>query len=417
MRILIIGNLDGQIGTASKIAISKGAKISIVDNNEAGLAFLRDGKGADIILTDINNDIRYLSESLRNEHIHIQIIACGTGVNKVKAVEAIESGACEYISLPPDEKLILAVLESIAKSNTSIVGSSPTIKKAVDLAKVVANSDASILITGESGTGKEVFSQFIHSISNRGDKPFVSLNCAAIPENLLESELFGHEKGAFTGAIARRVGKFEEANGGTLLLDEISEIDLRLQSKLLRAIQEKEIERVGGNNKISLNIRIIATSNRDLQKFILEGKFREDLFFRLNVINLQLPPLRKRKEDIKEIASHFLKKYTSSNNMALKTLSPDALRFLEDYNWPGNIRELENVIYRAILLSRTDVIETSDFMLDSSHQDTTFTEQQLILSTLKYCRGDEVHAANILGISIASLKTRLDEYVNKQLTL
>lgn len=412
MRILIIGNLGGQVSTASQIAISKGAKISLVNNNEAGLSFLRNGKGADLILTDVNNNIKALSDSLIKEHICVPIIACGDGNDRDKAIEAIKSGAQEYVSLPPEERLILAILESITQSNNTIIGKSSAIKKVIDLAKIIASSDASILITGESGTGKEVFSKFIHTISNRSHNSFISLNCAAIPENLLESELFGHEKGAFTGAIARRIGKFEEANGGTLLLDEISEIDLRLQSKLLRAIQEKEIERVGGNQKIPLNIRIIATSNRDLKKSILEGEFREDLFFRLNVININLPPLRERKEDIEDIAIYFVKKYSLHNNIALKPISKEALATLLNYDWPGNIRELENVIYRAVLLAKDGSIQSSDFMLENNISSIDLNEQQLILSTLKYCAGDQLHAANILGVSVHILKEKLDKYVN-----
>ncbi|CAN0602482.1 unnamed protein product, partial [Ectocarpus sp. 12 AP-2014] len=223
------------------------------------------------------------------------------------------------------------------------------LKNALAVADKIAASDANVLITGQSGTGKEVFSNYIHNKSKRKDKRFVSVNCAAIPENLLESELFGHEKGAFTGAVSRRIGKFEESSGGTLLLDEISEMDIRLQAKLLRAIQEREIDRVGGNNPVKVDLRIIATSNADLQKEIKKGNFRKDLFFRLNIINIELPALSERKGDIEILSEHFIDKYVKNNGLTPKTLSSEALEKMTSYSWPGNVRELENVLHRAVL--------------------------------------------------------------------
>ena len=208
-----------------------------------------------------------------------------------------------------------------------------------------------MLITGESGTGKEVLARYVHARSLRAKKPFITVNCAAIPENLLESELFGHEKGAFTGALGRRIGKFEEANGGTLLLDEISEMDVRLQAKLLRAIQERLIDRVGGGKPVPVDIRIIATSNRNLTEAVREGKFREDLWFRLNVVNLKIPPLRERPADITELAQYFVKKYSDANGLPVRPLSAEARRALNVNRWPGNVRELENTLHRAVLLS------------------------------------------------------------------
>ena len=208
-----------------------------------------------------------------------------------------------------------------------------------------------MLITGESGTGKEVLARYVHTRSNRSKKPFICVNCAAIPENLLESELFGHEKGSFTGAVARRIGKFEEATGGTLLLDEVSEMDVRLQAKLLRAIQERVIDRVGGTRPVPVDIRIIATSNRNLAEAAREGKFREDLLFRLNVVNLKIPPLRERPADVAELSQFFAKKYADLNGVPLRPLSPEARRALSVHRWPGNVRELENTIHRAVLLS------------------------------------------------------------------
>ncbi len=220
----------------------------------------------------------------------------------------------------------------------------------------IAPSDASVLITGESGTGKEVIARYVHGRSNRAKAPFISVNCAAIPEHLLESELFGHEKGAFTGAVARRIGKFEEATGGTLLLDEISEMDVRLQAKLLRAIQERVIDRVGGTKPVPVDIRIIATSNRNLVEAVRAGTFREDLLFRLNVVNLKIPPLRERPADVLELAQHFVKKYADANGVPARPLSAEARRALVLNRWPGNVRELENTLHRAVLLATGDEI-------------------------------------------------------------
>ena len=221
----------------------------------------------------------------------------------------------------------------------------------LSLADQIAGSEASILITGESGTGKEVLARYVHRKSLRNEKPFISVNCAAIPENLLESELFGHEKGAFTGAIARRIGKFEEANGGTLLLDEISEMDARLQAKLLRAIQEREIDRVGGTKPVKVDIRIIATSNRDLAEAVKHGTFREDLLYRLNVVNLRIPALRERPKDIRALAHHFARKYAEANGVPYRPIAVATERLLLSHPWRGNVRELENTIHRAVLLA------------------------------------------------------------------
>ncbi|WP_395671618.1 sigma-54 interaction domain-containing protein, partial [Phenylobacterium sp.] len=302
----------------------------------------------------------------------------------------------------------------------------------------VAGSDASILITGESGVGKEVIARYVHQKSRRASKPFISVNCAAIPENLLESELFGHEKGAFTGALARRIGKFEEANGGTLLLDEISEMDARLQAKLLRAIQEREIDRVGGARPVKVDIRILATSNRDLPQAVKDGVFREDLLYRLNVVNLRLPPLRERTGDILSLAEHFIKKYAAANGVPNRPLSAEARRRLALHRWPGNVRELENAMHRAVLLSTGPEIEEGAIRLPDGQplaasdpgirtaqaasvaaetanrafvgQTVSAMEQQLIIDTLEHCLGNRTHAANILGISIRTLRNKLKEY-------
>jgi DNA-binding NtrC family response regulator len=428
MRLLIIGDLNGQFGAASKIATNKGARVKQVNDIDLALELLRNGSGADLIMIDVKRDIKRLIDQMLAEHIYVPVVACGFDNNANDAVAAIQAGAKEYIPLPPNEQLIAAIIEAITQETTMVMGISPEVEKIYKLVNQVAPSDASILITGESGTGKEVFSRYIHQKSKRADKPFISVNCAAIPDNLLESELFGHEKGAFTGAIAKRIGKFEESNNGTLLLDEISEIDIKLQAKLLRAIQEREIDRVGGSKPIKLNIRIIATSNRDLKKEVAEGRFREDLYFRLNIINMQLPPLRQRKKDIIQIAEYFIKKYSKNNSLQVKKLSTAAKDLILKYEWPGNIRELENAFHRAVLLANDVEINEGDLMLypADDYASNVITnheisnnfigrtvedvERDLILSTLNHCLGNRTHAANILGISIRTLRNKLHTY-------
>ena len=436
MRLLIIGDLNGQIGAATTIARGRGARVSQVPDIDGALHALRGGQGADLIMIQVNADIARLCSSLHSERINVPVVACGIQSDSESAVRAIKAGAKEYIPLPPDEELIAAVIESITDDSKSVVYASPLMNKVVEMADQIAGADASVLITGESGTGKEVIARYIHKKSRRSAQPFITVNCAAIPENLLESELFGHEKGSFTGAVARRIGKFEEANNGTLLLDEISEMDIRLQAKLLRAIQEHEIDRVGGTKPVKVNIRILATSNRNLQKEVGQGRFREDLFFRLNVITLQLPPLRDRKEDTSAIASFFAEKYSKLNGLPLRKLTQDALDKLCAYAWPGNVRELENTIHRSVLLASGDRIDANAILLPSQMENNAMVsslssnqpltsaaprtelvgrtvasvEQDLILNTLHHCLGNRTHAANILGISIRTLRNKLKMY-------
>src|SRR5690606_26632923 len=304
MRLLIVGTLNGQLSTATKMAMAKGAKVTHTETAAQAIETLRAGRGADLLMVDVSVDIGSLIASLQDEHICVPVVACGVEADARAAVNAIRAGAKEYIPLPPDAELIAAVLAAVADERHALIFQDPKMAEVIRLADQVAPSEASIMITGESGTGKEVMARYLHRKSLRSDKPFISVNCAAIPENLLESELFGHEKGAFTGAAARRIGKFEEAGCGTPLLDAISEMVLRLQAKLLRAIQEREIDRVGGKAPVKVNIRIIATSNRDLQAEARAGRFREDLFYRLNVVNLKLPPLRERPADILALTEH-----------------------------------------------------------------------------------------------------------------
>jgi two-component system, response regulator FlrC len=450
MRLLIVGSLDGHLATAGKIALSRGAKVGHALDIDGAMNAVRAGHGADLLLCEVMLDIGRLVESLKSERINVPVVACGIGTSAEAAVRAIKAGAKEYLPLPPDAELIGAILAAVAEESHALIHRDPATRDVLRLADRVAPSGASVLITGESGTGKEVMARYLHSRSKRADKPFISVNCAAIPETLLESELFGHEKGAFTGAVARRIGKFEEANGGTLLLDEISEMHPRLQAKLLRAVQEREIDRVGGTTPIKVDIRLLATSNRDLEHEVRQGNFREDLYFRLNVVSISLPPLRARPLDIALLAEHFIKKYAEANGVETPRLSDQARQVLMAHSWRGNVRELENTMHRAILLCRDDEITPESIVLSggplsmaAAQAAATATaapaaptaagsvsaaeistanlvgrtvadvERDLILDTLTHCLGNRTHAANILGISIRTLRNKLKLYGNE----
>ena len=325
MRVLIIGSLAGELGQAARLAIARGARLDQADGIDAALARLRLDARVDLVLCELPNDIAALVRALAAERMHVPVVACGTGNDPDEAVRAIRAGAREFLPLPPDPDLIAAILEAASGETHALIVRDPAMAATVRRAEQVAGAEASVLITGESGTGKEVLARHIHRRSRRAGGPFVALNCAAIPENLLESELFGHEKGAFSGAVARRVGKFEAADGGTLLLDEISEMDIRLQAKLLRALQEREIDRLGGASAVRVNVRILATTNRDLPVEVARGSFREDLYFRLNVVSLRVPPLRERPGDVAALAEYFARRYAEVNGVAYRKLSPAAV--------------------------------------------------------------------------------------------
>jgi two-component system response regulator FlrC len=435
MRLLIVGPLGGQISAATRIAMDLGAKVAHVDTIEQATSALRAGRGADLLMVDARLDIAALIKANEAEHIVVPVVAAGVGIDPSMAAKAIRAGAKEYISLPPDPELIAAVLAAVCDDERPLIAEDAAMKQVIALADQVAGSDASILITGESGVGKEVVARYVHKKSKRADKPFIAVNCAAIPEQLLESELFGHEKGAFTGAVARRIGKFEEADGGTLLLDEISEMDLRLQSKLLRALQERVIDRVGGGKPVPVNIRVLATSNRDLSALVRSGEFREDLLYRLNVVNLRIPPLRERKDDLAALARFFIEKYARANGRPARKLSKEGLTQVLAHAWPGNVRELENAMHRAILLANSEevgaeAIRAPDGAPVGERRDdmgaaieagqaaaralvgrtVSDVEQDLILETLTHCLGNRTHAAHILGISIRTLRNKLKLY-------
>jgi DNA-binding NtrC family response regulator len=424
------------------MAMAHGAKVQHVERGDQATEQLRRGQGADLLMVDYRVDIAALIAANENERIHVPVVACGVDADATDAANAIRAGAKEFIPLPPEADLIAAVLSAVADDDRPMISADPAMKAVIGLADQVARSEASIQSPGERGVGKEVMARYMHVNSRRGDKPFISVNCAAIPDNLLESELFGHEKGAFTGAMARRIGKFEEADGGTLLLDEISEMDVRLQAKLLRAIQERVIDRVGGSKPVPVNIRIIATSNRDLARSVSEGTFREDLLYRLNVVNLRLPALRERPGDIAVLADHFVKKYAAANGVAVRPISTGARQALVAHRWSGNVRELENAMHRAVLLATGPEIDVDAIRLPDGQpltqggagfdagpaaraaqtadavsrafvgQTVAQMEKTLILDTLSHCLGNRTHAANILGISIRTLRNKLNEYAD-----
>jgi DNA-binding NtrC family response regulator len=510
MQVLIVGGLGGQIGAASKIAMARGASVQLAESVTTALNILRAGNRIDVVMADITLDVAALIDAISQERINVPVVACGVGNDVNGAVNAIKAGAQEFIPLPPEADLIAAIFEAVTEESHALIHRDPKMAETLRLATQVAKSSASILITGESGTGKEIISRFVHRKSNRADKPFVAVNCAAIPDNLLESELFGHEKGAFTGAQARRIGKFEEANNGTLLLDEISEMDVRLQAKLLRAIQEKEIDRLGGKSPVKIDVRILATSNRNLEAEVNAGNFREDLYFRLNVVNLDIPSLRERPDDIPVLAEFFVKKYSEANDMPLRPISQLAIQRLLSHHWRGNVRELENTLHRAVLVAGRDEIgpeailltgstasapapspaapaatepaspapsttspssrassayananaaygaassaykpsapsapaqhsvESDDTSSDDANTDNVdaqntaengsgtsslvgrtvaAVERDLIIDTLKHCFGNRTHAANILGISIRTLRNKLRQYTDDGLAV
>lgn len=359
-----------------------------------------------------------------------------------KAVEAVKLGAVDFILKPFTlEALEMTVdkafrdAEAISDFETNgkaMVSKGSAMSKVLSLAMVAATSDATVLISGESGTGKEMLSRFIHSRSTRANRPFVAVNCACIPDGLLESELFGHEKGAFTGAGSQRLGKFEQADRGTLLLDEVSEMDLRLQAKLLRVVQEREVERLGGKAPVPVDIRIIATTNREMKKEIKDGRFREDLFYRLNIFPLTLPPLRERTEDLGLLAEHFMRRFSAKYSRGLERISDEATEYIKRYPWPGNIRELENTIERAVLVSTGTMLEIDGLLMgqdlegrmepcalvppkESSGRSVkamTLREMEkgLICRTLDDVEGNRTRAAGILGISVRTLRNKLKEY-------
>ncbi len=397
----------------------------------------------DLMISDIKmkgmDGITLLAEIRRTcpEMTAIMITAYGTVENAVKAMKL---GAYDYLLKPisPDnlELVVNRVAEviSLRRENKrlrsdlmekyqNIVGRSTSMKRVFEFIESTADARSTVLITGQSGTGKELVARAVHYASGRADKAFISLNCAALPENLVEAELFGYEKGAFTGAVRQHKGRFELADGGTLLLDEISEMPMNLQAKLLRVLQEKQFERLGSGTPISVDVRIIATTNRDLRQAISENVFREDLYYRLNVIPIHIAPLRDRMEDIPLLVRHFIDKYNAENNKAIESIDEDVMRLLMKYHWPGNVRELENYIERAVVTATEKNLTQKEFpgelalgkladqipgfQVGMTLQD---GEKFLILKTLEQCDGNKTRAAEVLNVTPRTIRNKLAEY-------
>ncbi len=437
--LLADNNINGPMHDMYKVFLESGFEVKTADNGR--LAYEEIVKDHyDLVLTDINlaqiNGISLLKR-IKDFNAKLPVVLMADEARVNEAVEAMKLGANDFLLKPLAPKTIQLIHSYIenglnikvkddARKRFKIVTHNKNMKDLLQLAKDVADSRASVFIQGESGTGKELFARYIHHFSGRKDQPFVAVNCAALPENLLESELFGHEKGAFTGAISTKKGKFELANHGTLLLDEISEMDYQLQSKLLRVLQEREIDRIGGTQPVPIDVRFIATTNRDIEKRIKDGKFREDLHYRLNVMPILLPPLRERKDDIPLLAKHFVEKYCRLENRPVKGLTGDAMASLMEMTWKGNVRELENIIERAVLMCKGDVLDKKDlFVLEKNRQPDISTpstiapvslkeiEKNVILNTLDQTNGNRTHAAEILGISVRTLRNKMNEYREK----
>lgn len=399
------------------------------------------GDAYSLVISDVNMpgmDGHQLLAHLRRQHPQLPVLLMTAHAAVERAVEAMRQGAVDYLVKPFESKALLSLVERHAAGRLSAVedegpvASEPASRQLLELAARVARSDSTVLICGESGTGKEVLARFIHQQSPRAAQPFVAINCAAIPDNMLEATLFGHEKGAFTGAIAAQAGKFEQAEGGTLLLDEISEMPLGLQAKLLRVLQEREVERVGGRKPIALDIRVLATSNRDMAGEVAAGRFREDLFYRLSVFPLAWQPLRERAGDILPLAERLLARHVAKMKHAPVRLSAAAQACLQAHAWPGNVRELDNALQRALILQQGGVIEAADFCLAGAIPLSAVTpaaalpvavepageagglgddmrrhEFQMIIDTLRAERGRRKEAAERLGISPRTLRYKL----------
>ncbi len=426
-----------------------GFLVDVTPDGSDALSFLIDRK-PDIVLADLSTPgfsaVDFLQQTNDPDFVFQTILMTADPVVE-HAVSLMKLGALDYLVKPVDlEQLDLIVKRALllsgknekpgparaeAEVKTRIITRDKTLERILNLADRVADSSASVLIQGESGTGKELFARYIHEKSKRNRRPFVAVNCAALPENLLESELFGHEKGAFTGAISRKMGKFELAHKGTLFLDEITEMQYHLQAKLLRVIQEKVLDRVGGTEVVEVDVRIIATTNRNPAEAVSDGDFREDLFYRLNTIPLVIPPLRERKGDLEWLCRYFIEKYCKIDARHVKGLTNQAADLLSRHSFPGNVRELENIIHRAVLLAEDEWIRPADLMMDGSERpkDSSDTplpedfpepgheagslremEQRMIYKALDRTEGNRTHAARILGISVRTLRNKLNEY-------
>jgi len=445
--ILVVEDELVQLESLAGFLTKQGYRVLKASLPEKALGIVRDNS-VDIVLSDFKmpgmSGVKLL-ETIKEMNPSIEVIIMTAYGTVESATDAMKLGAADYITKPIDLYRLQVLIRNIVERKQlvsenrllrqqlserfrvdGIISESSEMSKVLNVAGRVADSNASVLITGETGTGKELIARSIHFSGSRSDKPFVAVNCAALPDNLLESELFGHEKGAFTGADRQRKGRFETADGGTLFIDEVGEIPLSLQVKLLRVLQEKTFERIGSNNPLQANARIVAATNRDLEAMIREGAFRQDLFYRLNVVSIKIPPLRDRREDIPPLIEVFVRRFASENNKRIAGISKEAMDALMKYSYPGNVRELENIIQQSVVLSRGETIMRNDLPirvnedLNNSNSwqsgDASFTEKveafekSLIIDALSEVGHVQTRAAERLGISERHLRYKLKKY-------
>ena len=441
-KILVVDDEPNAVKVLSAILSEAGYDVFQAMHAKGAIQVVSSNNDIDLIITDIKmpgmNGMQ-LFEYLNKTHPDIPIIFLTAYGNVESAVDALTMGSYYYFIKPPDyvklKNIVSKAIEqrhlkkeldslkkqlSVKDSPEVITGNTPAILRVKEIIKTVKDSESSILITGETGTGKELIARSLHFSSAKADKPFISMSCAAIPRELLEAELFGYEKGAFTGALSRRVGKFESVAGGTLLLDEIAELEITLQAKLLRVLQERELERIGSNKKIEVKFRLISSTNRDLKKEIKAGRFREDLFYRINVVQIHMPPLRERREDIPLLVTEFIKEMCNRENKILM-VSDEVMEIFQNSYWPGNIRQLKNIVERAVVLAKGDRITAKELPVEfvgtkrrSEMHSSKLTLKELERATMKNvlqeCKGNKSEACRILGISRKAFYKRLRDY-------
>jgi two-component system response regulator FlrC len=421
--ILVVDD-DQQMRAALKEAVLRMGYDAVISEHPVDALKKLNDVSVSMIVTDMKmpkmDGLSFIKEARKKVGNLPMLVITGYATVE-NAVEAMKEGVCDYLMKPFSFDTLTSAIESVisrgSNAKNEVITSNDKMIELLKLADSVAPSDMTVLVLGESGTGKELLARYIHKASRRSDKALIPVNCAAIPDNLLESELFGFEKGAFTGANEKKIGKFELAHGGTILLDEIGEMTSTLQAKLLRVLQEREIDRIGGKQPVPVDVRVIATTNRELTNEISEGRFREDLYYRLSVFPVKLPPLRERPEDIELLADHFAKKYAAQLNKNVTGFTEETMEFLMTRKWKGNIREFENAVQRAVLIARSALICIDDFMLDGEISSTTTNngnikdmEMELILKTLEDTNGNKTKAAKLLGVSVRTIRNKLNGY-------